>query len=174
MPIRILGDPVLKAPSRPVTAFDAALEKLAADMFDTMYDAPGVGLAAPQVGLSLRLFVFDDGETGPMFMANPELSGADGRATEDEGCLSIPGPFHPTERFTAITCRGQDVRGEWYEMTGHGLLARIFQHETDHLDGLLYVDRLDEEGKRAVFAELRRIELGLSEPTKRRGLLKSE
>ena len=168
LPIRILGDPVLKTPAKPVTEFDRKLQRLAADMAETMYDAPGVGLAGPQVGISLRLFVFDDGETGPLFMANPELSDPSGEILVDEGCLSIPGPFYPTARYERITCRGQDVRGEPFVMTGEGLLARIFQHETDHLDGRLFIDRLDDEGRRAVLAELRRLELGLEEPKRRR------
>ncbi|MEA2580563.1 MAG: peptide deformylase [Actinomycetota bacterium] len=174
MPIRTLGDPVLKMPSRPVTAFDEALKKLVQDMYETMYDAPGVGLAAAQVGLSMRLFVFDDGESGPRVMANPELSAQEGQLTEDEGCLSIPGPFHPTPRFAKVVCRGQDLDGTWYALTGEGLLARIFQHETDHLDGTLYIDRLDDQGRRTVLADLRRFELGLEEPRKKRGLLRGE
>jgi peptide deformylase len=157
-----------------VTRFDAVLEKLAQDMWETMYDAPGVGLAGPQVGRSARLFVFDDGEAGPRFMANPELSGQEGEMLDDEGCLSIPGPFHPTQRFARVRCRGQDLTGEWYELEGEGLLARIFQHETDHLDGLLYIDRLDEVGRRQVMADLRRFELGLEEPRKKRGFLRGE
>jgi peptide deformylase len=168
MPIRILGDPVLKAPTKPVERFDAALDRLIQDMFETMYDAPGVGLAAPQVGLSLKLFVFDDGSTGPMAVANPELAEAtDEMVVEEEGCLSIPGPFYPTERSARIVCRGQDVAGKSIELTGEGLLARIFQHETDHLNGFLFIDRLEEHGRKEVLAELRRIELGLSEPRKR-------
>ena len=171
MPIRTLGDPVLKTPTKPVERFDAALRRLADDMLQTMYDAPGVGLAAPQVGISLKLFVFDDGSTGPMVMANPELVDADGELVEEEGCLSIPGPFYPTSRSSSIVCHGQDLRGRPIEVTGEGLLARIFQHETDHLYGTLFIDRLDEQGRRDVLAELRRIELGLSEdfhPRKRR------
>jgi peptide deformylase len=167
MPIKTLGDPVLRAPASRVTEFGPSLEKLRDDMIETMYDAPGVGLAGPQVGVSLRLFVFDDGDTGPLFVANPLLSDADGGQEEEEGCLSIPGPFHPTVRSTTITCRGQDVRGQPFEMTGHGLLARIFQHETDHLDGTLYIDRLDDDGRREVMAELRRIEMGVQEPRQR-------
>jgi peptide deformylase len=163
MPIRILGDPVLREPAKPVTEFDRRLRTLRDDMVETMYDAPGVGLAAPQVGISLRLFVFDDGETGPLFVANPELFGGDGELLEEEGCLSIPGPYHVTPRSARITCRGRDVEGAPFEMTGEGLLARIFQHETDHVDGMLYIDRLDEEGRRSVVAELRRIELGMAE-----------
>ena len=172
LPIRTLGDPVLKTPSNPVTAFDRRLRKLSDDMLETMYDAPGVGLAGPQVGISLRLFVFDDGETGPTFMANPDLSAPEGEVIAEEGCLSIPGPFHPTTRFAKVTLRGQGLDGAMFEMTGEGLLARIFQHETDHLAGTLFIDRLDDEGRRAVLAELRRIELGLVEPREKRRLLK--
>lgn len=167
IPIRTLGDPVLKSLSKPVERFDEALRHLVEDMFATMYDAPGVGLAAPQVGISLKLFVFDDGVTGPMFMGNPELVSAEGELLEEEGCLSIPGPFYPTRRSAKIMCRGQDLYGKPYEMSGEGLLARIFQHETDHLEGTLFIDRLDEAGRKVVLAELRRIELGLSEPRKR-------
>ena len=174
MAIRTLGDPVLKIACQPVTVFDQALKRLAADMLETMYGAPGVGLAGPQVGLSSRLFVFDDGESGPRFMANPQLTEAQGQLTEDEGCLSIPGPFHPTPRFEKVVCRGQDLDGTWYAMAGEGLRARIFQHETDHLDGTLYIDRLDPEGRRSVLADLRRLELGLEEPPKKRGFLRGQ
>jgi peptide deformylase len=162
--IRTLGDPVLREPAKPVTDFGPSLGKLFDDMVETMVAAPGVGLAAPQVGISSRLFVFDDGETGPMFMANPELSDPVGEQLEDEGCLSIPGPYHPTPRFARVRCHGRDVEGKPYELVGEGLLARIFQHETDHLDGMLYIDRLDDEGRRDVMAQLRRIEMGLVEP----------
>lgn len=167
IPIRTLGDPVLKAPAKPVERFDDALRRLYEDMLETMYDAPGVGLAGPQVGISLRLFVFDDGITGPVFMANPELLTPEGEIVEEEGCLSIPGPFYPTRRSAKIVCRGHDLQGDPLEMTGEGLLARIFQHEMDHLEGTLFIDRLDEEGRKAVLAELRRIELGLAEPRER-------
>ena len=158
----------MKTPCKPVKHFDRALHRLADDMLETMYDAPGVGLAGPQVGISLAIFVFDDGETGPMFVANPELLHPAGEAVLEEGCLSVPGPFHPTRRFASIVCSGQDLRGEAFEMSADGLLARIFQHEADHLHGTLFIDRLDEEGRRSVLAELRRIELGLQEPRKRR------
>ena len=167
LPIRTLGDPVLREPAKPVERFDRALRRLADDMLETMYEAPGVGLACPQVGVSLRMFTYDDGEVGPSVMVNPELVDPSGEIVEEEGCLSIPGPFHPTTRFRTITCRGLDVKGRLVEVTGDGLLARIFQHETDHLDGTLYIDRLDDDGRRAVLAELRRIELGLTEPSRR-------
>lgn len=168
LPIRILGDPVLREPAKPVERFDRALRQLVADMTTTMYEAPGVGLAAPQVGISLQLFVFDDGEHGPMCMVNPELLDAEGEVTDEEGCLSIPGPYHPTTRARRIMCRGLDLKGRPQELIGEGLLARIFQHETDHLHGMLYIDRLDDEGRKAVLAELRRIELGLVEPRGRK------
>ena len=167
LPIRTLGDPVLKWPASPVTTFDRALRTLADDMLETMYDAPGVGLAGPQVGVSRRLFVFDDGESGPTAIVNPILGHPSGEGIEEEGCLSIPGPFHPTRRHSRITCRAQDLNGEPLEMVGEGLRARIFQHETDHLDGTLFIDRLDEVGRKEVLAELRRIELGLAEPRQR-------
>lgn len=165
--IRTLGDPALREPAKPVTEFGPALRTLYEDLVETMVDAPGVGLAGPQVGISRRLFVFDDGETGPMFMANPELSDGVGELAEDEGCLSIPGPYHATPRFARIRCSGQDLEGRALEMVGEGLLARIFQHETDHLDGMLYIDRLDDDGRRDVMAQLRRIEMGIAEPPER-------
>ncbi len=167
LPIRTLGDPVLRAPCNDVTAFDGRVRRLADDMIETMYAAPGVGLAGPQVGLSVRLFVFDDGESGPVVIANPELADAEDEQVEEEGCLSIPGPFHPTPRYERVVCRGLDVRGQPIELIGKGLTARIFQHETDHLEGMLYIDRLDDDGRRSVLAELRRIELGLAEPRRR-------
>ena len=159
--IRTLGDPVLREPARPVESFDRTLRRLADDMIETMYDAPGVGLAAPQVGISSRFFVFDDGETGPRFLANPELFDHEGEGVVDEGCLSIPGPFHPTTRALRVRARGFDVEGRTVELRGEGLLARILQHETDHIDGRLYIDRLDDEGRRQVMREMRRRELGL-------------
>jgi peptide deformylase len=165
--IRTLGDPVLKTPAKPVASFDRGLRSLVDDMIETMYEAPGVGLAAPQVGLSMRVFVFDDGQTGARCAVNPALVDPHGEVVAEEGCLSIPGPFHPTPRSEQITCRAQDVRGRPFEMIAEGLLARIFQHETDHLEGTLYIDRLDEQGRKAVLAELRRIELGLAEPRAR-------
>jgi peptide deformylase len=105
-------------------------------------------------------------------MANPTLSHAEGESADDEGCLSIPGPFHPTPRAATITCRGQDLDGTSYEIEGSGLLARILQHETDHLSGMLFIDRLDDQGRRSVLAELRRIELGLEEPRSKRRFLR--
>jgi peptide deformylase len=158
----MLGDPVLREPGAPVEAFDGALLRLVEDMFETMYDAPGVGLAAHQVGLAVRLFVFDAGEgTSPGAVANPVLSEARGEIVEDEGCLSVPGLYQPTERAGEIRLDGQDLHGDPIVLHGEGLMARIFQHETDHVNGILYLDRLSEEARRRVMAEMRERELGI-------------
>jgi peptide deformylase len=153
--IRKLGDPVLREKARPVERFDGSLRRLVDDMLETMYAAPGVGLAASQVGVSLRLFVYDDGEGNTGAVANPELSDLEDEETRDEGCLSIPGPFYPTVRSMRATLRGLDAEGRTLELRGEGLLARIFQHETDHTQGVLYIDRLPLEGRREVMRILR-------------------
>ena len=157
--IRKLGDPVLREKARPVERFDGSFRRLVDDMFETMYAAPGVGLAASQVGVSLRLFVFDDGEGNTGAVANPELSDLDDEESRDEGCLSIPGPFYPTVRSLRATVRGLDVEGRPLELSGEGLLARILQHETDHTDGVMYIDRLPPEGRREVMRMLREHEV---------------
>jgi peptide deformylase len=128
-------------------------------MFETMYAAPGVGLAAPQVGVSLRLFVYDDGEGNTGAVANPKLSDLEDEESRDEGCLSIPGPFYPTVRSQRATVRGLDVEGRPLELTAEGLVARIFLHETDHTEGVLYIDRLPPEGRREVMRMLREHEV---------------
>jgi len=159
LPIRTLGDPVLREQTRPVVAFDDALRRLADDMFETMYGAPGVGLAANQVGLSIASFVYDDQEGNKGFVANPVLSDLEEEQTETEGCLSIPGPYHLTSRALRVRLRGQDVEGGDVDVRAEDLLARIFQHESDHLVGRLFIDRLDEAGRRDVMRQLREIEL---------------
>ncbi|HEY7754895.1 MAG TPA: peptide deformylase [Actinomycetota bacterium] len=159
IPIRTLGDPVLREPCRAVEAFDDRLRVLAADMFETMYDAPGVGLAGNQVGLSVACFVYDDREGNTGFVANPVLSDLDGEEVREEGCLSIPGPFHDTVRSMRVRLRGSDLEGDPVDIRAEGLLARIFQHEADHLNGMLYVDRLDDRGRRDVMRQLRELEL---------------
>jgi len=160
MPIRTLGDPVLREPTKPVEVFDDALRRLAADMTETMHAAPGVGLAANQVGLSIACFVYDDRDQGSGFVANPTLSELEGEDTMDEGCLSIPGPYHPTTRALKVRLQGLDLDGRPIDIRAEDLLARIFQHETDHLSGKLYIDRLDDDGRRDVMRQLREIELG--------------
>ena len=158
--IRQLGDPVLRERARPVERFDEALAKLIQDMVDTMYDAPGVGLAAPQIGLSTRLIVWDDQSgAGWRALANPEISALEGEETTDEGCLSIRGPYAPTPRALRLRVRGQSPEGEWLEFTAEGYLARILQHECDHIEGKLYIDRVDEETRRDVMRQLRELEL---------------
>jgi peptide deformylase len=159
LPIRKLGDPVLRTAGRRVERFDDSLRRLIDDMFETMYDAPGVGLAAQQVGISSRFFVYDDGDGHRGFISNPELSQAEGPEEHDEGCLSIPGPFYRTARAVRVLLHGQDERGEPVDIDAEGLLARIFQHETDHTNGTLYIDRLDETGRRDVMRQLREHEL---------------
>jgi peptide deformylase len=159
LPIRTMGDPVLRMRARPVQAFDAGLARLAGDMLETMYEAPGVGLAANQVGLSLACFVFDDRDGNTGFVANPELSDLAGHDLREEGCLSIPGPYHETARALRVRLRGRDVEGTPIEIRAEGLLARIFQHEADHLNGMLYIDRLDDAGRRDVMRQLRELEL---------------
>jgi peptide deformylase len=159
LPIRVLGDPVLREPCKPLERFDAWLRSTVDDMFETMYEAPGVGLAANQVGISLRFFVYDDDDGRKGFVANPVLSDRENEDEVDEGCLSIPGPYHATRRATKVRLRGQDLGGNPFELVAEGLLARIFQHESDHLDGHLYIDRLDDAGRRDVMRQLREIEL---------------
>lgn len=159
LPIRTMGDPVLRENCRPVERFDASLRKIVEDMFETMYAAPGVGLAANQVGIAMRFFVYDDGEGNKGFVANPVVSDMDGEQASDEGCLSIPGPFYPTVRASEVSIAGVDLDGQPITMRGGGLAARIFQHETDHINGHLYIDRLDETGRREVMRMLREHDL---------------
>ncbi len=152
LPIRISGDPVLHSASQPVTKFDASLTELVADLFETMAAAPGVGLAAPQVGVPLRLFVFNwTDESGTLWRGtaiNPQLwispppIGEADEETESEGCLSIPGERFPLRRARRAILRATDLDETEYEIQTEGWLARIFQHEFDHLDGILYADRL--------------------------------
>ncbi len=147
-------DPVLKRKASPVTVFDAALRQLAIDMLDTMYAAPGVGLAAPQVGISSRLIVLDcsgkEGERQPLVAINPEIVASEGECCEEEGCLSVPEYYAKVVRSEQIKVRFQDLEGTPREIEATGLWAVCFQHEIDHLDGILFVDRLSPL-KRALF-----------------------
>ncbi|MDQ1610911.1 MAG: peptide deformylase [Pyrinomonadaceae bacterium] len=124
-----------------VDVFDDELAQLCEDMFETMYAEEGVGLAAPQVGLSLRLFVMDCAGI-KLVAANPQIVGVEGEQAGEEGCLSVGKVHSPLKRAERATLRAQDVRGEWYEREAEGLAARCFQHETDHCDGILFVNRL--------------------------------
>jgi peptide deformylase len=161
LPIRILGDPVLREPAGDVETFDASLKRLSDDMLETMYAAPGVGLAAPQVGLSLRFFVYDSGDgTGPGSVANPRIVLMEDEQEEDEGCLSIPGLYFPTKRALRAQLMGQDLDGNPLELEGVEVRARIFQHETDHLNGQLFIDRLGAKQRREAMRAIRDLELG--------------
>jgi len=164
MQIRTLGDPVLRATASPVETFADALRRIVDDMLETMYAAPGVGLAGNQVGLRTACFVYDDREGHAGFVANPRLSEPEGEETLEEGCLSIPGPYHPTVRAGRVRLVGADLDGKPLDIAAEGLLARIFQHETDHLNGMLYIDRLDDAGRRDVMRQLREFEVQRSEP----------
>ena len=139
-------DPRLRTRAEPVKAFDAALQQLAADMLETMYAAPGVGLAATQVNIHQRLLVADVSETHdrPQVLVNPEILSREGFAVREEGCLSVPGVFDEVERAARIKVRAQDVKGQSFELDAEGLLAVCIQHEIDHLDGKLFVDYLSE------------------------------
>ena len=132
---------VLKQVGAPVEKFDAELERLVSDMFETMYADEGVGLAAPQVGLSLRLFVMDC-EGLRLVAANPEIVSTEGQQEGEEGCLSVGKIHAPLRRAARVRLRAQDVRGRVFEQEAEGLAARCFLHETDHCDGLLFLDRL--------------------------------
>lgn len=161
LPIREWGDPVLREPARAVDRFDRALARLADDMLETMYAAPGVGLAAPQVGRPIRLVVFDDG-SGPRRMVNPELLALDGDQDGEEGCLSIPGLYFPLRRALRARARGFDVDGSALAVEGEGLLARILQHEIDHINGILFIDRLSRDHRKEAMRQIRGREFGVA------------
>jgi peptide deformylase len=139
------GDPVLDTPGDPVTEFDDKLRKLVEDMFETMYAARGVGLAAPQVGVSKRLFVMDcsggEDPSARIALINPEVLRVEGEQTGEEGCLSFPGIYFNVKRDFRAVLRAQDVRGEEFEYDGLELEARCMLHETDHCDGIVFIDR---------------------------------
>lgn len=166
LPIQITGNPVLHARASEVTEFDAGLQTLVADMFETMEAAPGVGLAAPQVGVPLRLFVFnwadDDGAPwrgvaiNPTLWLSPAPVGPADEEEESEGCLSVPGERFPLRRSELAILTAVDLEQKPFEIRAEGWLARIFQHEYDHLDGLLYVDRLDHAWAKTAAKALRK------------------
>ena len=144
--ILIWPDPILKKKAQPLTGVDAGTRKLVRDMFETMYDAEGVGLAAPQVGVLARVIVLDttprQPESKPLAMINPEIIAMEGETTYTEGCLSIPGEAEDVDRAAKVTVRFLDVEGEEQTLECDGLLAIAVQHETDHLDGTVFVDHI--------------------------------
>ena len=142
-PIVKYGDPVLEKPAQKITEFNGDLRKLADDMFESMYAAHGVGLAAPQIGISKRVVVIDvtfkEDPDAKLVLINPEIIRTEGRQRGSEGCLSLPDFREEVTRANVVTVRAQDLEGKWFEKTGEELLARAFLHETDHLNGKLYI-----------------------------------
>ncbi len=142
--VRRYGDPVLRRRAVPVEAVTAEVRRLVSDMIETMYDEVGIGLAAPQVGVSTRLMVVGDEEgRGVQVLVNPVISAQGGKVTAEEGCLSLPGVFAQVTRSEWVTLEAQDLEGRPIAVTARGLRARVFQHEIDHLDGVLFIDRLE-------------------------------
>jgi peptide deformylase len=153
-PIRLFGDPVLTTKAVPVVDFDAELRRLVADLTDTMMDAPGVGLAAPQIGVGLRVFTyFVEDEIG--HLVNPDLTLSEDEQLGPEGCLSIPDLSFDCRRAQRVVAKGYNMYGEPVVVEGSDLLARCIQHETDHLDGVLFVDRLDPDTRRLAMRAIR-------------------
>ena len=153
-PIRMYPDPVLREPATPVSVVDDSVRRLARDMTETMIAAPGVGLAAPQVGVQRRVVVYRVGEEDEIHtLVNPEIVSSSGEQTDDEGCLSIPGLAYPVTRAMNVTVKAIDLDGEEVSIDAVELEARVIQHEIDHLDGVLFIDRIDDELRR----EARRI-----------------
>ncbi len=155
--IRLFGDPVLTTRALPVTDFDKELRVLVRDLTETMLDAPGAGLAAPQIGVSLRVFTYCvDGVVGHLI--NPDLDLSDELQDGPEGCLSLPGLSFDTPRALRVVAKGFDMHGEPVVIEGSEFLARAVQHETDHLDGILFIDRLDVEARREAMRAIRETE----------------
>ena len=145
-PIVLYGDPVLEKPAEPVTEFNEELKKLIDDMFESMYAAHGVGLAAPQIGIGKRIAVIDttfkEDPDAKLVLINPEIIKREGRQTGQEGCLSLPDFRENVARANIVTVRAQDTGGKWFEKTGDDLLARALLHETDHLNGRLFISHV--------------------------------
>ena len=159
--IRLFGDPVLRTPAAPVVDFDKELRRLVADLTDTMRDAPGAGLAAPQIGVGLRVFTWwVDDQLG--HLCNPTLALAGDPVNGDEGCLSFPGLTEKVERAKKVVAEATDLDGSVYEIEAEGLLARAIQHELDHLDGVLFIDRISKARKLQIKHELEILKSGES------------
>jgi peptide deformylase len=153
-PIRLFGDPVLRTPARLVTDFDKELRGLVKDLEETMMAAPGAGLAAPQIGVSLRVFTyFVDGVLGHLI--NPDLDLSEELQSGEEGCLSFPGIYFDTPRALRVIAKGVDMHGEPVTIEGSEILARAVQHETDHLDGILFIDRMDRDQRKLAMKAIR-------------------
>jgi peptide deformylase len=154
-PVRLFGDPVLRTPAEPVTDFDKQLRGLVKDLQQTLDNAQGAGLAAPQIGVGLRVFAYDvDGERG--YLVNPDLSFPDEDEQDgEEGCLSFPGIYFDVKRRLNTVARGYTDRGDPVQVVGSQIMARCLQHETDHLDGVLFIDRMDDQTRKAAMKAIR-------------------
>ena len=153
-PIRLFGDPVLRSAATPVTDFDKELQRLVQDLTDTMLNAPGAGLAAPQIGVGMRVFTWNvDGELG--HLVNPTLDLSEEIQDGPEGCLSLPDLTFDCRRALSVVAKGFNMYGDPVVIEGSELLARAIQHETDHLDGVLFIDRLDREARKAAMKAIR-------------------
>jgi peptide deformylase len=155
-------EPVLERKTAPVTEFNEELRALVDDMFESMYAAKGIGLAAPQIGLSKRLTVIDlsfkERPEDKIVLVNPEIVFREGKQYEEEGCLSLPEIREKVTRAARVRVRAQDVKGEWFEMEGEELLARAFQHEIDHLDGILFIRRLSALKRDLILRRIRKMQ----------------
>lgn len=154
-------DPVLAKVGEPITVFDAALKKLVAEMFESMYAAQGIGLAAPQIGLSQRLTVIDvsfrKNPKDRLVLINPEIVETRGKQTEEEGCLSLPDIREKVHRAAWVKVKAQNERGEWFEVEGEELLARALLHEIDHLNGVLFIDRISRLKRELVLRRIKKL-----------------
>jgi peptide deformylase len=161
-PIVKFPDPVLQRPAEPVTKFDQDLQKLVEDMFESMYDAHGIGLAAPQIGISKRITVIDlSFQKNPeekLVLINPEILLREGKRYDEEGCLSLPDIREKVSRAFKVKIRAQDVTGNWFEREAEDLLARAFQHEVDHLDGILFIFRISALKRDFVLRRIRKLQ----------------
>lgn len=155
-------DPVLLRKAEPVTVFDSALAELVEDMFESMYAAQGIGLAAPQIGISRQITTIDTSfkkdPEAKIVLINPVITGREGAQYEEEGCLSLPEIREKVRRAATVTVRAQDVHGEWFEAEGDELLARAFQHEIDHLHGVLFIDHLSRLKRDLVMRRIRKLQ----------------
>lgn len=164
-PIRTFGDPVLRIETKPIEDIDDGVITLVKDMIETMSEAPGVGLAANQIGIVRRIAVFDPhDELGPRVLINPEVIETSGDWEYEEGCLSVPGKYWEIVRPAFVRVKALDLDGNEVEYAGDGLLGRILLHEVDHLNGLLLLDRLDKPERKKALKELREEALGLASP----------
>jgi peptide deformylase len=155
-------DPVLAKRGEPVTVFDAALRKLVAEMFESMYAAQGIGLAAPQISISQRITVIDvsfkKNPEEKLVLINPEVVSKEGKQVEEEGCLSLPDIREKVQRAAKVKVKAQNEHGEWFEVEGEELLARALQHEIDHLDGVLFIDRISRLKRELVLRKIKKLQ----------------